>query len=70
MSPLPCPIATAGPSALRSVLRVAYLVFNESYASSDGPDLGRVDLAAEGVRLARLLHELLPDDAEVRVSSP
>jgi predicted RNA polymerase sigma factor len=61
---LPDPDSRAERTAL--VLRVAYLVFNEGYASSDGPDLGRVDLAAEGIRLARLLHQLLPDDAEVR----
>lgn len=60
---LPDPASRAERTAL--VLRVAYLVFNEGYASSDGPDLGRIDLAAEGVRLARLLHQLLPDDAEV-----
>jgi RNA polymerase sigma factor (sigma-70 family) len=54
------------PSArLPSVLEVLYLLFNEGYASSSGPDLARVDLSAEAIRLARLLHEQLPDDAEV-----
>jgi predicted RNA polymerase sigma factor len=60
---LPEPDRRAARTAL--VLQVAYLIFNEGYASSDGPELGRTDLAAEAVRLARLLHELLPDDAEV-----
>ena len=50
---------------LRSVLEVLYLLFNEGYASSSGPDLARTDLSAEAIRLARLLHEQLPDDAEV-----
>jgi predicted RNA polymerase sigma factor len=60
---LPAPAAIGRRTAL--VLRVAYLVFNEGYASSDGPDLGRTDLALEAVRLARLLHALLPGDPEV-----
>ena len=47
------------------VLRVVYLVFNEGYASSGGPDLDRTDLASEAIRLGRLLHELLPDEPEV-----
>ncbi|MDQ1673535.1 MAG: hypothetical protein QOC98_2097, partial [Frankiaceae bacterium] len=50
---------------VRSVLEVLYLLFNEGYASSSGPDLDRVDLAKEGIRLARLLHRQLPEDAEV-----
>jgi RNA polymerase sigma factor (sigma-70 family) len=50
---------------LRSVLEVLYLLFNEGYASSSGPDLARVDLSGEAIRLARMLHAQLPDDAEV-----
>ncbi len=49
---------------LRSVLRIVYLVFNEGYSASAGETLQRSDLAAEAVRLARLLAELLPE-AEV-----
>jgi predicted RNA polymerase sigma factor len=49
---------------LRSVLEVLYLLFNEGYASSSGPDLARTDLSGEAIRLARMLHEQLPDDAE------
>ena len=48
----------------RSVLEVLYLLFNEGYASSSGPDLARTDLSGEAIRLARMLHEQLPDDAE------
>ncbi len=47
-----------------AVLHVLYLVFNEGYVSSDGPDLQRMDLASEAIRLARGLHRLLPDDGE------
>jgi len=49
---------------LRAVQQVLYLVFNEGYAATAGQQLQRADLAAEGVRLARLLHALLADDAE------
>lgn len=50
---------------LRSVLHVLYLVFNEGYASSSGPQLARTDLSNEAIRLARTLRALLPDDGEV-----
>jgi predicted RNA polymerase sigma factor len=53
------------PARVASVRRVAYLVFNEGYTSSEGPDLARTDLAVEGIRLARLLRDLLPQDPEV-----
>jgi RNA polymerase sigma factor (sigma-70 family) len=50
---------------LAAVLHVLYLVFNEGYASTSGPALHRVELAAEAIRLARLVRGLLPEDAEV-----
>jgi RNA polymerase sigma factor (sigma-70 family) len=50
---------------LRVVLHVLYLIFNEGYAASSGPDLQRADLTTEAIRLARDLHRLLPDDGEV-----
>ncbi|NUP08908.1 MAG: sigma-70 family RNA polymerase sigma factor [Polyangiaceae bacterium] len=50
---------------LGAVLHVLYLVFNEGYASSSGPDLQRVDLSSEAIRLARALQSLLPEDGEV-----
>jgi len=49
---------------LRVVQQVLYLIFNEGYVASAGEELQRTDLSAEGIRLARLLHRLLPDDAE------
>ncbi|NDU77196.1 sigma-70 family RNA polymerase sigma factor [Actinomadura sp. DSM 109109] len=49
---------------LRAVLHVLYLVFNEGYTASSGPDLRRADLTAEAIRLARALHRLLPGDGE------
>ncbi|WP_063045649.1 RNA polymerase sigma factor [Nocardia pseudovaccinii] len=50
---------------LTAVLHVLYLIFTEGYASTSGPSLHRVELSAEAIRLTRLLHRLLPDDAEV-----
>jgi predicted RNA polymerase sigma factor len=47
------------------VLHVLYLVFNEGYTTSSGPALHRADLTAEAIRLARLLHRLLPGEGEV-----
>jgi RNA polymerase sigma factor (sigma-70 family) len=60
---LPAPEARA--ERLRSVLHVLYLLFNEGYATSSGPDLARSDLSGEAIRLARLVHAALPDDPEV-----
>ena len=50
---------------LDAVERVLYLIFNEGYASTAGTQLLRVDLAAEAIRLTRILHAILPDDSEV-----
>ena len=52
-------------SRLRSVCEVLYLLFNEGYTSSTGPDLARADLSGEAIRLARMLHGQVPDDLEV-----
>ena len=50
---------------LRAALHVLYLIFNEGYTSSAGPDLQRLDLSAEAIRLTRATHTLLADDSEV-----
>ncbi len=52
------------PERLRGVLRVLYLIFNEGYVRTGGEDLLRPDLCAEAIRLATLLAELMPDEAE------
>jgi RNA polymerase sigma-70 factor (ECF subfamily) len=46
------------PERLGAVLAVVYLIFNEGYG-------GRVDLAAEAIRLGRVLAELMADEPEV-----
>ncbi len=50
---------------LAVVLHVLYLIFNEGYVSTAGPSLQRVDVAAEAIRLARIVRRVLPDDPEV-----
>jgi RNA polymerase sigma factor (sigma-70 family) len=58
----------AGPewaARLGVVLHVLYLLFNEGYTSTSGPDLIRSELTGEAIRLTRMLACLLPDDGEV-----
>ncbi|OLF07839.1 RNA polymerase subunit sigma-24 [Actinophytocola xinjiangensis] len=50
---------------LAVVLHVLYLIFNEGYTATSGPDLQRVELAAEAIRLTREVRRLLPEDGEV-----
>jgi RNA polymerase sigma factor (sigma-70 family) len=50
---------------LSVVLHVLYLIFTEGYAATSGPSLLRADLSAEAIRLARIVHRLLPNDGEV-----
>jgi RNA polymerase sigma-70 factor (ECF subfamily) len=52
------------PERLGSVLAVLYLIFNEGYSASAGETLVRRELAAEAIRLARLLVGLMPDEPE------
>ena len=54
------------PDRLEGVLATLYLIFNEGYAASAGDALVRRDLAAEAIRLARLVAELLPAEREAR----
>jgi predicted RNA polymerase sigma factor len=49
---------------LPAVMQIIYLIFNEGYAATSGPRLTRTDLADEAIRLARQLHESLPDQPE------
>ncbi|GAA0671521.1 sigma factor-like helix-turn-helix DNA-binding protein [Kitasatospora atroaurantiaca] len=58
------PHETERAERLRVVLQVLYLIFNEGYTASAGPDLQRTDLTAEAIRLTRELHRLMPEDGE------
>src|ERR1700735_1864273 len=50
---------------LAAVLHALYLIFTEGYAATTGSGLIRPDLSAEAIRLTRILHRLLPGNAEV-----
>jgi RNA polymerase sigma-70 factor (ECF subfamily) len=49
------------PDRLDGVLAVVYLIYNEGYSDP----ATRVDLAAEAIRLGRVLEALMPDEPEV-----
>jgi len=53
------------PERTAAVLAVLYLMFNEGYAATGGADLVRGNLCDEAIRLARILHTLMPGEAEV-----
>ena len=55
--PFAVPAAHLLPDRLDAVLAVIYLIYNEGYS-------GRVDLAAEAIRLGRVLATLMPDEPE------
>jgi RNA polymerase sigma factor (sigma-70 family) len=63
--PFELPDTTERAQRLSAVLRVLYLIFSEGYLASAGPELARVDLSNEAIRLARLLHRASPDEPEV-----
>jgi RNA polymerase sigma factor (sigma-70 family) len=63
--PFALPPAAERAARLGVVLHVLYLIFNEGYVSTSGPALHRVELSAEAIRLARMLHRLLPQHSEV-----
>jgi RNA polymerase sigma-70 factor (ECF subfamily) len=56
--PFAVPPGDVLPDRLAAVLAIVYLIFNEGYG-------GRVDLAAEAIRLGRVLSALMPDEPEV-----
>jgi RNA polymerase sigma-70 factor (ECF subfamily) len=58
--PFRVPAAAELPQRLAGVLQVIYSIFTEGYAA-----LQRLDLAEEAIRLARILHRLLPAEREV-----
>lgn len=52
------------PERLPAVLAVLYLLFTEGYAATNGPAQIRPELCQEAIRLTRVLHRLLPEEAE------
>lgn len=63
--PFRLPPAPERAERLGVVLHVLYLIFNEGYATTSGPALQRTELAAEAIRLTRMVYRLLPGDGEV-----
>jgi RNA polymerase sigma-70 factor, ECF subfamily len=53
------------PERTAAVLAVLYLMFNEGYAATGGANLVRSSLCDEAIRLARIMHTLMPGEAEV-----
>ncbi len=62
--PVRQPTPAEWPQRLRSVLHVLYLMFNEGYAATTGPQVARTDLSGEAIRLTRMLHTAVPDEPE------
>lgn len=59
--PYRVPAPEALPERLDGVLAVLYLIHNEGYTATSGTELVRTDLAAEAIRLTRLVVGLLPE---------
>lgn len=53
------------PPRLSTVLEVIYLIFNEGYSATSGPEAVRAPLCHEALRLGRILAALMPEEAEV-----
>jgi RNA polymerase sigma-70 factor (ECF subfamily) len=62
--PYRVPPAHLLPERLPGVLGVVYLLFNEGYSATAGADLIRQGLAAEAIRLGRVLVRLMPSEPE------
>lgn len=63
--PYRVPDAEELPARLRTVLAVVYLIFNEGYMATAGEHAIRNELCDEGIRLARVLLALMPEEPEV-----
>lgn len=64
--PIGAPVEEELRSRLDEVCRTVYLAFTAGYTPGTGDDLLRADLAGEAVRLAAMLHDLMPDAPQVR----
>jgi RNA polymerase sigma factor (sigma-70 family) len=62
--PFQLPTSDEQSKRLSTVLYVLYLIFNEGYTSSAGPELRRSDLSQEAIRLTRIVYRLQPNNTE------
>jgi RNA polymerase sigma-70 factor, ECF subfamily len=62
--PLCIPDRETLPERLEAVLNAIYAAFSEGWIDASGADIARRDLAEEAIYLCRLVHELLPKEAE------
>ncbi len=62
--PFEVPTGAELPERMAAVLEVIYLIFNEGYSATAGDDWLRKDLCHDAIRLAGLLVDLVPDEAE------
>jgi RNA polymerase sigma factor (sigma-70 family) len=59
------PSAQEHAERMRAVLHVLYVIFDEGYTATSGPDLQRAELTREAIRITREVRRRLPDDGEV-----
>jgi RNA polymerase sigma-70 factor (ECF subfamily) len=59
--PFRVPAPDVLPTRLADVLRVIYVLFTQGHTSTRGPGPIRADLCDSAIRLARRMHELIPD---------
>lgn len=52
------------PDRLHVVLTAVYLIYTEGHRATSGSELVKADLTAEAIRLARLVHDLMPNEPE------
>ena len=59
------PSAQERDARMRAVFHVLYVIFDEGYTATSGPELQRADLTREAIRLTREVRRRLPGDGEV-----
>jgi RNA polymerase sigma-70 factor, ECF subfamily len=64
--PYRVPLSAELPDRLRPVLGVIHLLFTTGHTAPSGADLVRTDLVDHALHLARMMHDLMPDEPEVR----